>query len=108
MMSETVRAWVLVGGLAVVAFLTRAIFIVPGSRLRLPPGLERILRFAPAAALMAIIVPDVARANGGISLAPDNPRLIAGLVAFVVAAATRNILLTILIGLLVLTVGTRW
>ena len=53
-------AWTLIAGMALIAFLTRGIFVLPGSRLRLPPTMERVLRYAPAAALMAIIVPDLA------------------------------------------------
>ncbi len=56
-------AWTLIAGLAIVSFATRAIFILPGSHLRLPPTVERVLRFAPAAALAAIIVPDIVRAR---------------------------------------------
>jgi branched-subunit amino acid transport protein len=92
-------AWLLVFGLAAIAFMTRAVFILPDRHLRLSPTIERLLRFAPAAALMAIVIPDVARLNGDVSLSAHNPRLIAGLIAFVVAATTRNILLTIVLGM---------
>lgn len=96
-------AWALILGMALTAFLLRALFIVPGSRLRLPPGVEQVLRYAPAAALMAIIVPDVAMSHGTFAIALDNPRFVAGVVAFAVAVATRSIILTILAGMLVLT-----
>ncbi len=103
MAHETAFAWALIAGMAVTAFLLRAVFVVPGSRLRLPPGVEQVLRYAPAAALMAIIVPDVAMSQGTLAIAIDNPRLVAGVVAFAVAVATRSIILTILAGMLVLT-----
>jgi branched-subunit amino acid transport protein len=95
--------WMLVGGMALLVFFTRAIFILPGSRLRLPPTAERVLRYAPAAALMAIIVPDLALAHGAWAISIDNPRLAGGLVAFALAAATRSILATIVGGMLALT-----
>ncbi len=95
--------WALVAGMALVAFITRAIFVLPGSHLRLPPTAERILRYAPAAALMAIIVPELALAHGALAISIDNPRLIGGLVAFAMAAATRSIMLTIIGGMLALT-----
>jgi branched chain amino acid efflux pump len=101
---EPLTAWALTAGLAVVAFVARAVFILPAWRLRLPPTIERLLRFAPAAALMAIILPDMARSGETLWLSPENPRVVAGLVAFGVAAATRNIVLTIALGLIVLTV----
>jgi branched-subunit amino acid transport protein len=95
--------WTLVGGMALLAFFTRALFILPGGRLRLPPTAERVLRYAPAAALMAIIVPDLALAQGAWAISIDNPRLVAGLAAFAIAATTRSILLTIVGGMLMLT-----
>lgn len=94
--------WLLIVGLAGLTFLARACFILPGSRLRLPPTLERVLRYAPAAALVAIIVPDLFRVDGEIRVAFDNPRLLAGVVAFGVAAWRRDILLTIAAGMLAL------
>ena len=103
MAHEPAFAWALIAGMALTAFLLRAIFVVPGSRLHLPPAVERVLRYAPAAALMAIIVPDLAMSQGTIAMSIDNPRFMAGLVAFAVAVATRSIILTILAGMLVLT-----
>lgn len=102
-MVETGFGWALVIGMAALAFLTRAVFILPGSHLRLPPTAERVLRYAPAAALMAIIVPDLAVSHGALAISIDNARLIGGLAAFAVAVATRSILLTIVGGLLALT-----
>ena len=101
-MGEAWTAWALIAGMGLVAFFTRAIFILPGSHLRLPATAERVLRYAPAAALMAIIVPDLAFTQNAVSLTMDNPRLVAGLVAFALAAATRSILATIAGGMTVL------
>jgi branched-subunit amino acid transport protein len=100
---ETWLAWTLIVGMALIAFFTRAIFVLPGSHLRLPAIAERVLRYAPAAALVAIAVPDLALTQGAVSISIDNPRLVAGLVAFALAAATRSILATIVGGMVVLT-----
>jgi branched-subunit amino acid transport protein len=40
-----------------------------------------------AAAIMAIIAPDLALTQGALSISIENPRLVAGLVAFALAAA---------------------
>jgi branched-subunit amino acid transport protein len=96
------RVWALIAGMGVVAFLLRAVFVLPGSHLRLPPSAERLLRYAPAAALMAIVVPDLASSHGLVSISIDNSRLVAGLVAFALAAATRSVLATIAGGMTVL------
>jgi len=100
---ESWFVWTLIAGMGLIAFFTRAAFILPGSHLRLPPTAERVLRYAPAAALMAIIVPDIAMVHGTFSISIENPRLVGGLVAFALAAATRSILATIVGGMLVLT-----
>lgn len=103
MARDPVFAWALIIGMALSAFVLRALFVVPGSRLRLPPAVRQVLRYAPAAALMAIIVPELAMSHGTISLSFENPRFVAGVVAFAVAIATRSIILTIMAGMLVLT-----
>ena len=102
MAGEAWFAWALIAGIALVAFFTRAVFILPGSRLRLPATAERVLRYAPAAAIMAIIVPDLALTQGALSISIENPKLVAGLVAFALAAGTRSILATIAGGMAVL------
>jgi branched-subunit amino acid transport protein len=104
-MGEAGFGWALIAGMAVVAFLARAVFILPGGHLRLPPTAERVLRYAPAAALVAIIVPDLAYAHGVWAVSIDNPRLIGGVAAFAIAAATRSILLTIAGGMAALTLA---
>ena len=100
-------AWTLIVGMAVSTFFVKAVFLLPGPRLRLPPALEGILRYAPAAALMAIIVPALAMNGGTLSLGLDNPRWLAGLVGFAIAILTRNIVLTIVGGMLAL-VALGW
>jgi branched-subunit amino acid transport protein len=100
--SADATTWILIVGMAATAFFARAIFILPGSRLKLPPTVERVLRYAPAAALVAIIIPDLFRVDGVITVSTANPRMYAGAVAFVVAFWTRNILLTIVCGMTVL------
>lgn len=101
-MSEAWFEWALITGTALIAFFTRSVFILPGRRWRLPAIAERALRYAPAAAITAIIVPDLALAQGALAISIENTRLIAGLVAFVLAAATRNIVLTIAGGMMAL------
>ena len=80
--------------------LPRASFIVLGARVRLPSVVQRALRYAPAAALAAIVVPDVLVVGG--DFAPLNPKL-AGVVAAVAAAMlSRNPWLPFIAGMVVL------
>ena len=97
--------WTLIAGLSAIAFLSRALFVVPDKPLPLPPVVKRLLRFAPAAALAAIVTPDLFRPDMSASSAVVNPRLVAGLVGFAVAFWSRNILLTMLAGMAMLMIA---
>ena len=68
--------------------LPRASFIVLGNRVTLPSVVQRALRYAPAAALAAIVVPDVLLVSG--ELAPLNPKLAAAGAAIAAALLSRN------------------
>jgi branched-subunit amino acid transport protein len=84
--------------IGVLTYLMRVAFIGPSS-LSLPPAVERALRFVPPAALAALIVPDLVGHNGALVLTLANPRLIAGVVALLVAWRTRRVALTLVIGM---------
>lgn len=68
--------------------LPRAGFIVLGSRVVLPPTLQRALRYAPAAALAAIVVPDLLVVDGSVTVI--NAKLAGGIAAVGAALASRN------------------
>lgn len=93
--------WVIVlGGL--LTYLTRLSFILLIGRRSLPDWLVKLLRYVPPAVLSAIIFPELLMPAGTIDLSLTNFRLIAGLVAALVAWRTRNVLLTILVGMALL------
>jgi branched-subunit amino acid transport protein len=85
-----------------ITFGFRLSFIALMDKLRLPPLLQRALRFVPAAALTAIITPELFIQNGAIFLSPMNARLVAGAIAIIVAWRTKNTLLTIAAGMIAL------
>ena len=82
-----------------VTYAIRLSFIVLLGRVALPEVLRRGLRFVPPAVLAAIILPELVLRQGRLDLAPTNPRLLAGLLAGVIAWRTRNVLLTIGVGM---------
>jgi branched-subunit amino acid transport protein len=65
-----------------------------------PPGVQRLLRQIPPAALASLVVPAVLRPGGELGL--WQPRLAAGLLAALVAWRTRNAALTLVVGMGVL------
>ena len=92
------RAWVTIGLAGIGTFAMRASFLAFAHRLAdVPPGIQRLLRQIPPAALAAIVVPALVRPDGPIDLL--QPRLLAGVVAGLVASRTRNIALTLVVGI---------
>jgi branched-subunit amino acid transport protein len=80
--------------------LPRASFILPGGRVALPPLIQRALRYAPAAALAAIVVPDVVMVTGHVQ--PLNPKLVAAAAAVGAALLWRNPWMPFIAGMAVL------
>lgn len=99
-MIEGVWLWLAFVLLAVTTLVTRGSFIVIGERGRLPAVVQRALRYAPAAALSALIVPDLLLVQSSVD--PLNPKLLAGLAVIAVALRWRNPWLPFLFGMGVL------
>ena len=99
MTSTEVWLAVAVGGIG--TFAMRAVFLVAAqSFTRVPPGVHRVLRQIPPAALASIVAPALLRPEGHIDLA--TPELAAGLTAALVAWRTRSTALTLVVGMVVL------
>ncbi len=99
-MSHDALLWLSFILIGLATTLPRASFIVLGGRVRLPSVVQRALRYAPAAALAAIVAPDVLVVGG--DFMPLNPKL-AGVVAAVAAALLwRNPWLPFIAGMTVL------
>lgn len=81
-------------------YAMRASFIALAHRMaEVPPGVQRLLRQIPPAALASIVVPALVRPEGSFDLL--QPRLAAGLVAAAVAWRTRNVAVTLVVGMVV-------
>lgn len=91
---------IIFGGL--LTFAIRLSFILLLGRYETPTGLQRGLRFVPPAVLFAIIIPELILKDGAPNLTLSNLRLLAGLLAALVAWKTRNALLTVVVGMVVL------
>lgn len=83
-----------------VTFIIRLSFIQIIGHRSIPPLLQRALRLVPPAVLTAIIFPEVFLSSGQLDLSFGNARLLAGLLATLVAWRTRNAVLTIVVGML--------
>ena len=95
--------WLTILLMGVVTYALRLSLIVLLEKREIPPLVQRALRFVPPAVLSAIIFPEMFRPNGVLDVSLSNPRLIAGLLAALVAWRTKNVLLTIVVGM-----GALW
>lgn len=95
--------WLTVIAMGLVTFAIRLIPILALERFPIPPRLRQALRFVPSAVLSAIILPELLRPAGALDFSLGNLRLIAGLIAILVAWRTRNVLWTIAAGM-----GALW
>jgi branched-subunit amino acid transport protein len=95
----TITELLIVLGMAAVTFGVRYPVLALVGKVQLPPRVIRALKYVPPTVLTAIIIPEVLIPNRELRLAPDSPYLIAGVIATVVAWRTKNLLLTILLGM---------
>ena len=94
--------WLVVAGMAVVTIVNRAGMILLADHVKLPPVIQGALRYAPAAALAAIAVPELFVNAGQIDISIHNIKLIAGLAGLAIAMIWRSTVPSIVGGMLVL------
>jgi branched-subunit amino acid transport protein len=99
----TAQVWFAIAGMALITGLTRALFLIGGERMILPERVQRALRYAPAAALVAVVVPDLLSTPDGLSVAFSNHALYASLCGLAWFLWRRSMLGTIVVGMIVFT-----
>ena len=102
---------VAIAGLTVVSIVTRGFFMLPRREVPIPGWLREALRFAPLAALVAVLVPDLAMTGDHLIATWRDARLYATATGILVFCTTRSLLGTILAGsavLLALRIGLGW
>lgn len=94
------RIWTAVVLAGIGTYAMRASFLAFAHRLAdVPPAVQRLLRQIPPAALASIVVPALLRPEGTLDV--TQPRLVAGIAAALVAWRTRNVALTLVVGMAV-------
>jgi len=91
--------WLLFLALAAGTFALRFSFIYLFGRMDMPDWLRRALRFAPASVLAALVFPALTFPNGAFDLSLKNVHLLAGFGGALVAWRTKNVLWTIIVGM---------
>jgi branched-subunit amino acid transport protein len=108
---STLQTLVGIVGLALITLLTRGLFLLPEREMPMPAWLQQGLRYAPLAALMAVVAPEVVMTQGQVITTWMDARLPAAATAAAYFFWRRGILGTILSGtavLLVLKLGFDW
>ncbi|CAL8475091.1 AzlD domain-containing protein [Caballeronia novacaledonica] len=100
---SALHVWLAILGMGLVTAVTRALFLIGGERMVLPPRVQRVLRYAPAAALAGVVVPDLLETSTGISLALSNHALWASAAGLAYYLWRRGMMGTIAVGMLVFT-----
>lgn len=94
--------WLIIISIGILTYAIRLSFISLLRNVTLPVLLLRAFRFVPIAVLSAIIAPQLFLRGTVFDISLDNPRWIAGLIAIGIAWYTKNVLLTIVSGMILL------
>ena len=91
--------WITIIIIGLLTLGIRLSFIVFMGKMRVSPIAQQALRFVPVAVLSALIAPALFFPSGSLNISLSNIRLIAGILAILVAWRTKNVLLTIFTGM---------
>ena len=91
-----------IAGLTVVSVVTRGFFMIPQREVPIPAWLREALRYAPLAALVAVLLPEVAMTGDHLIDTWKDARIYATAIGILVFCTTRSLLGTILAGTAVL------
>lgn len=93
--------WVATLGLVVVTVVTRAFFMIPKREVPMPQWFKRGLKYAPLAALTAVIAPEIIMSQGALIGSLADARVPAAVCASLYFFFKRSILGTIVTGMIV-------
>lgn len=100
-----ILAWIVL--MALVTYIPRVLPLLILSRLQLPLIVGEWLGFLPVAILGALLFPALFMPEGEFFLSFENPFLLASIPTALVALTTKNLLLTVLLGMVALVVLAR-
>jgi branched-subunit amino acid transport protein len=108
---SSVQALVAILGMTAITVITRGFFLLSEREWPLPAWVNRGLRYAPLAALAAVIAPEIVLMDGALVDNWRSPRLFAALAGTLYFWWRRDILGTIVVGtatMLALKLGLGW
>ncbi|KAB7623929.1 AzlD domain-containing protein [Alkalilimnicola sp. S0819] len=102
------QIWAMLALIGAGTFALRLSFIHWFSGREVPARLRQVLRYVPAAVLPALVLPAIVYGGDAPGFHLDNPRLLAGAVAALIAFTTRNLLGTLVAGMVLLWLLQAW
>lgn len=91
--------WLTIILAGIITYLIRLSFILLLEKWSIPDWFRRSLRYVPPAVLSAILVPELASWNGRLNFSWENPQILPGILAILIAWRTRSVLLSLAAGL---------
>ena len=101
----------LIIGMTIVTAWTRSFFLILGERVQVSDWVLEAIRFAPLAAMVAILAPEIFLPSSASSVAEFNlklPNIWGGLAAIIAFYLTRKMLITLAVGMGVYTLARFW
>jgi branched-subunit amino acid transport protein len=102
------HVWLVIVGMAVATYLTRAPLLLALARRPLPPRLRLWFRLIPLAVLPALAVPLVLVEHGRLAVSVSHPPLWGALVVLVLASRRVNLLVTVTVAVAVVATLRWW
>lgn len=106
---NTIDLWIAFFGLMLVSLITRSSFLLIGEKLPIPQTVREFLRYAPTAALIAIILPEILFVKDAASqiftLNLYSPQLFGALGGIIGFIYIKSIFATIFFGMVAFTVA---
>ncbi len=101
----------LIIGMGLVTLLTRAFFVFLGERVQVSELVLRAVRYAPLAAIVGILAPELFLPVGATEIGQiqwNSPNIWGGITGFVVYFWTRQMLPTLVLGMVVFSLARYW
>ncbi len=94
--------WIVIIVSGLLTFAIRLSFVILLDKIHISALATQALRFVPLTVLAAIVAPALFLPKGTLDISLNNARLIAGIIAILIAWKTKNIFLTIAVGMVCL------
>jgi hypothetical protein len=110
-MELNTNIFLLILGMSLVTAWTRSFFLILGERVKVAAWVLEAIRFAPLAAMIAILAPEIFLPASASSVTEFNwrlPNIWGGIAAIIAFYLTKKMLSTLVIGMAVFTAARFW